>query len=66
MENKQKGKEKYAYSVPHILEKHVDGHVTAGIDGETSKGQRHGMVIDVVMCTWGTGGGRKEKDLSRG
>jgi hypothetical protein len=49
-------KEKDAYSAPHILEKHMDGHVTTGIDGEASVWLHvHG----------GPAGGRKEKDLSR-
>jgi len=31
-------KEKGTYSTPHILEKHVDEHVTIGFNGEASKG----------------------------
>jgi len=66
MGNKQKPKEKEAYSTPHILEKHVDGHVTIGINGEASKGRRRGMVVGVGACAWGTGGCKKRKGHVQG
>jgi hypothetical protein len=59
-------KEKDAYSAPHILEKHVDGHVTTGIDGEASKGRCHGVVISVATCAWGTSRWKKRKGLVQG
>jgi len=42
------------------------GHVTEGIEEEASKGRCRGVGGSVDACAWGTGGLRKEKDLSRG
>jgi len=61
-----KAKEKGAYSEPHILEKHVVGHMTKGIEEEASKGWHRGVGGGVYACAWGTNRRRKEKDMSRG
>ena len=38
----------------------------ARFEGEPSKGRRHIVGSGVGACAWGTGGWRKEKDMSRG
>ena len=52
--------------MPHILEKQVVGHMTEGIEEEASKSQCRGVGGSVGTWAWGTGGRRKEKDVSRG
>lgn len=65
MGNKTKTKKKGTYSTPHILEKHVGGHVTARFKGEASKSRCRRVGGGVGMCTLGTGRWRKEKDMFR-
>jgi hypothetical protein len=50
MEKRVKAKGKGAYTTPHILEKHLVGHVTEGNEEEVSKGQRRRVGGGMGAC----------------
>ena len=54
MVKKVKARGNGAYSAPHILEKPMVGHVTEGIEEDTSKGWHRRVGGSVDASTWGT------------
>ena len=61
----RKGKRgRNSLGTPH-LERHLGAHVTKGINEEASNNCCCGVGGEKGACAWGTGGWRKEKDLSR-
>ena len=52
--------------MPHILEKHVVGHMTKGIEEEASKSRRRGVGGGVGVCVRGLAGGEKKRTCPGG